>query len=163
MFYKPRILVKRKFLCFILPGFFFLGGCIHINMFERQAAIPAQEWKYDFTPQFNFEIKDTTSRFLIYVTIRHTDLYQFNNLWLKVGSRAPGDSMRYQNINLQLATKDSWEGTGMDDIYEVRKLISPGPVSFRKAGDYVFTISQIMRENPLKFILNAGIRIEKVE
>lgn len=155
--------MKKKYLFFISLIVFSVAGCIHINMFERQAAIPAQRWKYDYSPRFKFEIRDTTSRFLIYVTIRHTDLYQFNNIWLRIGSQVPGDSMKYQNINLQLASKDSWDGTGVDDIYEVRKLISPGLVSFRKAGDYIFTISQIMRENPLKYILNAGIRIEKVD
>ncbi len=132
-------------------------------MYERQAAIPSQEWAYDFAPEFKFDIRDTTSRFLIYVTIRHTDQYQFNNIWLRVGSQAPGDSMKFQNLNLQLAGQDSWEGKGMDDIFEVRKLISGGPVSFRKPGEYVFSISQIMRESPLKYIMNAGIRLEKID
>lgn len=155
--------MRHRQLYLLLLATILLGGCIQINLFEKQAAIPSQSWAYDFSPAFNFEIKDTTSRFLIYVTIRHTDLYQFNNIWLRIGSKAPGDSARYQNINLQLATSNAWDGTGMDDIYEVRKLISPGPVSFRKAGDYTFTISQIMRENPLKYIMNVGIRLEKVD
>lgn len=154
--------MRQRQLYLLLLATILLGGCIQINLFEKQAAIPSQSWAYDFSPSFNFEIKDTTSRFLIYVTLRHTDLYQFNNIWLRIGSKAPGDSTRYQNINLQLATSNAWDGTGMDDIYEVRKLISPGPVSFRKAGDYTFTISQIMRENPLKYIMNVGIRLEKV-
>lgn len=140
-----------------------LNGCININMYERQATIPSQEWSYDFSPEFKFDIRDTTSRFLIYVSIRHTDQYQFNNIWLRVGSKAPGDTLKFQNLNLELASQDSWDGRGMDDIYEVRKLISNGPVSFRKPGEYVFSISQIMRENPLKYILNAGIRLEKVD
>jgi len=50
----------------------------------------------------------------------------------------------------------------MDDIFEVRKNITPGPVPFKKAGNYTFIIAQIMRENPLKHILNVGIRVEKV-
>ncbi len=50
----------------------------------------------------------------------------------------------------------------MDDIFEVRKNITPGPVPFKKAGIYTFTIGQIMRENPLLHILNVGIRVEKV-
>lgn len=142
---------------------FLTSGCIGIDLYEKQVAIPSQKWSYDFTPEFNFEIKDTTSRFLIYITIRHTERYQFNNIWLKVGSKAPGDSIRVQNINLKLASSGGWDGSGMGDIYEVRKLISPGPVSFRKAGDYTFTISQIMREDPLKYIMNVGLRLEKVD
>jgi len=32
---------------------------------------------------------------------------------------------------------------------------------FKKPGNYTFAIEQIMREDPLKNILNAGLRIEK--
>jgi hypothetical protein len=35
-------------------------------------------------------------------------------------------------------------------------------ISLRKKGDYTFTLEQIMREDPLKNVLNAGLRIEKV-
>lgn len=155
--------MKTKYFLFLLFLSLVAGGCIQINMYEKQVPIPAQKWHYDYVPEFQFEIRDTTSKFLIYVTIRHTDLYQFNNLWLRIGSQAPGDTMKYQKINLQLAEGGAWDGTGVDDIYEVRKLISAGPVSFRKAGTYTFRIAQIMRENPLRYILNVGIRIEQVD
>jgi gliding motility-associated lipoprotein GldH len=99
----------------------------------------------------------------VYVIIRHTDRYEYNNIWLRIGLKTPSDSFNYQNVNLTLATDaKGWEGTGMDDIYEVRKNISFAPLSFKKPGDYTFSIAQIMRENPLKNILNVGLRIEPV-
>ena len=49
----------------------------------------------------------------------------------------------------------------MDDIYELRKNITPGPVSFKRPGNYIFAIAQIMRENPLLHIMDVGIRVEK--
>lgn len=153
---------KKTTLALLFIAFVFTG-CIHINLYEKQVPIPAQEWRYDFSPEFNFEIKDTVSTFLLYVVIRHTDMYQFNNLWLRIGTQPPGDTMSFQNLNLQLASGNRWEGLGVNDIYEVRKLISPGPIPFRKAGEYTFNVSQIMRENPLKYILDVGIRLEKVE
>jgi len=80
-----------------------------------------------------------------------------------VGSRAPGDTMRFQNIDITLGSDaKGWEGRGMDDIYEFRKNITPGPVPFKKPGTYTFTISHIMRENPLRHILSIGLRVEKV-
>jgi hypothetical protein len=47
----------------------------------------------------------------------------------------------------------------MDDIYEHR--IPLAPEQNLKAGTYTFTIEQIMREDPLKNVLNAGLRLEK--
>lgn len=160
-FYKKNSL--KKFILISLLSFYFTS-CIHINLFEKQASIPSQEWYYTNVPEFTFHIDDTTSLYNIYIVLRHTDLYNYSNIWLRVGSSSPADSMHYQNINLVLGNDTKgWLGTGTDDIFEVRKNIAAGPVSFKTAGDYTFSIAQIMRENPLKYILNVGIRVEKVK
>ena len=138
-------------------------SCAKIGLFEKTTHIPSQSWSYDFKPSFTFTITDTSSSYNVYIVVRHTDAYNYNNLWLTVGSKGPGDTVRSQNINIELGNDmKGWEGTGMDDIFEVRKNITPGPVPFKKAGEYTFTVSQIMRENPLLHILNVGIRVEKV-
>ena len=135
-----------------------------IDLFEKQAQIPSQQWFYNNIPGFTFHIEDTGALYNVYIVLRHTDQYNYNNIWLRVGSKVPGDSMYFQNINLILANDaKGWEGSGMDDIFEVRKNISPGPLSFKKPGDYTFSIGQIMRENPLKHILSVGVRVEKVK
>jgi len=48
----------------------------------------------------------------------------------------------------------------MDDIVEHRVLLTKYPVKL-KSGQYSFSIQQIMREEPLQNMLNAGIRVEK--
>jgi gliding motility-associated lipoprotein GldH len=154
--------VKR--LLFISFFSLFIISCGKIDLFEKQAQIPSQQWFYNNVPEFTFHVDDTSSLYNVYIVLRHTDLYNYNNIWLRVGSKAPRDSMHFQNVNLILASDSKgWEGRGTDDIFEVRKAISPGPVSFKTAGDYTFSIAQIMRENPLRYILNVGIRIEKVD
>lgn len=140
------------------------ASCAKIDLYEKQVKIPSQQWSDNYVPSFTFTITDTNSLYNLFIVLRHTDSYNYNNIWVRLGSKVPGDSLQYQNINLQLATDASgWEGIGTDDIFEVRKNITPGPVAFKKPGDYTFTISQIMRENPLKNILNVGLRIEKVK
>jgi hypothetical protein len=47
----------------------------------------------------------------------------------------------------------------MDDIYEHR--IQLGAPQTLKAGTYIFTVEQIMREDPLEHVLDVGLRIEK--
>ncbi|MEO6837054.1 MAG: hypothetical protein ABI185_01615, partial [Ginsengibacter sp.] len=114
-----------KKLFFILSISTVLTSCIKVNLFEKQAAIPSQQWYYTYVPEFTFHIDDTSSLYNVYIVLRHTDLYNYNNVWLRVGSNSPSDSMHYQNINLVLANDSKgWDGTGMDDIFEVRKNIS---------------------------------------
>ena len=140
------------------------ASCIKIDQFEKIVQMPSREWFYNNTPAFTFHITDTNFLYNLYIVLRHTDAYNYNNIWLRLGTQFPGDSMQFQNINLALASDaKGWEGTGMDDIFEVRKNISRGPISFKKPGDYTFSVSQIMRENPLENILNVGVRVERVK
>ena len=149
-------------LIFYLPLMFALTGCAKINVYEKDVHIPVQAWYYNFKPSFSFTISDTSAIYSVYIVLRHTDAYKYNNLWLSLGSQAPGDSMHFQNINLLLANdQKGWEGSGMDDIYELRKNITPGPVPFKRPGNYIFAIAQIMRENPLLHVMDVGIRVEK--
>ena len=152
-------------LCFfsVIGLSFCFFSCAKIGVFEKTVPIPAQAWLYNYQPSFTFNITDTTASYNIFIVLRHTDTYAYNNIWLSVGSRAPGDTLHTQNISMELGNDaKGWEGNGMDDIYEVRKNITSGPVPFKKAGSYTFTLAQVMRENPLLHILNIGIRVEKV-
>ena len=134
------------------------------GVFEKNVAIPQQQWESSFKPELNFAISDTASLYNIYIVLRHTEAYNFNNIWIKAAVQQPGDpAVKSQQYDLTLATNEKgWLGSAMDDIYENRVLIQP-ETKFRKAGDYHFTLEQVMREDPLKHILNVGIRVEKVK
>lgn len=143
---------------------FLLNACARLDVYEKNVSIPKYEWQYNFQPSFDFAITDTSSAYMIYIVVRHTDAYRYNNIWLNIGTKNPGDSIRNQRFELQLASDaKGWEGVGMDDIWEVRKPITKGAVKFNKAGTYSFTLSQIMRENPLPNVMSTGVRVEKVK
>ncbi|HRO44943.1 gliding motility lipoprotein GldH [Agriterribacter sp.] len=140
------------------------SSCRTIDVFEKNSSIPAQEWDRAFQPVIVFNITDTAALYNIYVTLRHTHAYNYNNIWLSVNYQLPGDTVKQQRVDIPLADNSKgWLGTGMDDIYEVRRLITPQPYRFKNSGTCTFTLEQIMRENPLKHVMNAGIRVEKVE
>lgn len=80
---------------------------------------------------------------------------------MDITTQSPGDSVQTQQVNIVLAdNKKGWLGTGMDDIFDHRARITRFPVKLKK-GDYTFTLQQNMREEPLQYMLNAGIRVEK--
>jgi gliding motility-associated lipoprotein GldH len=140
-----------------------LASCTKTEVFEKNVAIPKHEWRYDRQPSFDFAINDTSTMYNLFIVLRHTDAYRYNNIWLNVGTQSPGDSTRFQRFDLQLGNDATgWEGTGMGDIWELRKSITKGPFKFNKAGNYKFVISQVMRENPLPGIMSVGVRVEKV-
>ncbi|MEO5683383.1 MAG: gliding motility lipoprotein GldH [Chitinophagaceae bacterium] len=141
----------------------YLAACNSpIGVFEKDIAFKKQEWQGINKPSFNFTIADTAAAYNIYLVLRHTDAYGFNNIWMKVTRKGP-DTTYTQQVDLRLATNgQGWLGTGMDDIWEHRIPITQGAARFRRSGAYEFTLEQVMRQDPLLHVLNAGIRIEKV-
>lgn len=141
----------------------FLTACGTLDVYEKSVFFPSHEWSNANQPSFSFSVEDTSARYMISVIIRHEDAYHFNNIWLNIGTKAPGDSVKNQLLNIQLAdNKKGWLGSGMDDVYDHRIRITRYPVALKK-GTYTFTLQQQMREDPLQYVLNAGIRVEKVK
>lgn len=152
--------VKTKYYS-ILFAILVCCSCETINVFEKNVSIPNHEWSNTFKPEIEFEITDSTALYNIYVVIRHTDAYRYNNIWLNVHTQMPGDTTLKQRLDLRLATDDKgWLGSGMDDIFEHRILITKSPQQLRN-GLYKFRLEQIMREEPLQYVMNVGIRVEK--
>lgn len=142
----------------------FAASCGKIDVFEKNVSIPHHEWSSSFKPEITFDISDTASLYNIYVVLRHSDAYAYNNLWLNVYTQTPGDSLRQQRLDLKLATDDKgWLGSGMDDIFEHRILITSAPQQLSKPGKYTFRLENIMREEPLQHVMNVGIRVERVK
>ncbi len=140
-----------------------LASCAQLDVFEKNTAIPNYEWRNDFMANGSFAIKDSASSFNIYLVLRHTDAYQYNNIWLNIGMQTPSDSMTYQKVNIPLGNDaNGWAGTGMNDIWELRVKLNGEARHFKKTGTYYFSIGQIMRDNPLPHIMSAGLRIEKI-
>ena len=141
-----------------------LASCNTLDVYEKNTSIPGYQWNYNFQPGFDFTITDTASAYNISIVLRHTDAYKKNNIWLNIGTKMPGDTaIKYQRVDLELGSDaKGWEGTGMDDIWEVRKALTARPLKFfKKPGLYHFTVAQIMRENPLPEVMSVGLRVEK--
>ncbi len=136
-----------------------MASCTQTNVFENNTTIPSQAWQSNFTAGGSFTITDTASPYNVYIVLRHTDAYKYNNIWLNVGIQPPGDSMRYNKMTVELATDAAgWMGTGMNDIWEMRQLVY---LPLKKTGIYKYSIGQIMRDDPLPAVMSAGLRVEK--
>ncbi|HEV3251048.1 MAG TPA: gliding motility lipoprotein GldH [Puia sp.] len=155
----------KKISLFLLTGCLILAACNpSLDVFEKNVSLPLQQWQAEFKPQLSFSITDTIALYNIFVVIRHTDAYRYNNMWIRATVEQPGDSaLRTQQYDITLASNDKgWFGSAMDDIYEHRALIQP-QTKFKRQGEYHFTLEQTMREDPLQHVLNVGIRVEKVK
>lgn len=157
-----KLAYVKYFFRFIYLGII-LSGCSTLDVYEKTMSFPDHEWKNSSQPSFTFTITDTVAAYHIFVILRHEDAYRYNNIWINITTKAPLDTFKTQQVNIILADNTrGWLGTGMDDVFDHRARITRLPVKLRK-GEYTFTLQQHMREEPLQFVLNAGIRVEKVQ
>ena len=138
----------------------FFTACNTIDVYEKTAAIPHHEWSSNNRLSFTFTATDSLAYYNIYLVLRHTESYHFNNIWIDFTSSVPEKKSQTQRLNLLLANANGWLGSSMDDIIEQRVLLFSHPTRLAK-GTYTFSLQQVMREDPLQNILNAGIRVEK--
>lgn len=140
-----------------------LTGCATNDVFEKDVKIKDQQWNAADRQSVQFDIEDTTALYNVFITLRHTDAYKYNNIWMNVYTKAPGDAKATrQQLDLTLGNNDKgWLGSGMDDIFYHRIRITRDPVHFNKKGTYDFALEQIMRDDPLEHVMNVGLRVEK--
>lgn len=163
-FAKPTLclLLAKNYSLLAICCFLLATGCKQVELYERLENIPKAEWKGDFKPSFTFNITDTVSLYHVYITVRHTNSYAYNNIWLQSTLQLPGDSLITQPLDLQLAGTDGWLGTGMDDIFEHSIKVTATPKQFKRSGPVTFTLKQTMRQDPLPGIMQIGVKVEKV-
>ena len=132
-----------------------------MGIFEKTHPFANHSWAAADTLHFTFDITDTAAFYNVFVVLRHTDAYRYNNMYINVTSTSPGDTAVTVQHNFMLANASGWLGSSMDDVIEQRVAINNAPVKLRK-GNYVVILQQIMRDDPLPDMLNAGVRVEKV-
>lgn len=151
-----------KQLCLFI-SMFVLFSCSETGLYEKVVFMPKNQWSSSSKPVFHFEVKDTSSNYLVYFLFRHADAYEYNNVWIKLNSSLPGDSAaRTERFDVPLAVNNRWLGSGMDDIFDHRVLLYREPVKFIKPGSYAVMVEHDMRIESLDHVFNVGLRLEKV-
>ncbi len=136
-----------------------VASCNSIEVFEKTKAFPKHEWTGKDSVAVSFDITDTVSRYNVFFVLRHEDAYRKKNIWLDITVHAPDSSYQLKR-EFNLADNNHWLGTAMDDIIEHRLNLNTQPIPLKK-GKYGFVLRQAMREDPLDYVLNAGMRVEK--
>lgn len=156
-------MLKRSTFIVLFSITVFLFACKYkVGFYEKAVVVPEKAWSSSFRPSFTIDVSDTSCTYNIYVIVRHTDAYHYNNLWINFTSIAPGSVAETQKLNLKLGDNSKWLGSSMDDVIEHRILVNRNPVKL-SPGKYIFMLQNIMREDPLDEVMNVGVRVSKVE
>ena len=110
---------------------------------------------------FDVPVSDTVNKYNIFITVRNTSNYSFNNLYLFIDINSPMKITERDTMECILADADGkWLGNGLGDLWD-NKILFKRNVKFQKTGIYEFILNQAMRVDSLPMITDAGLSIEK--
>ncbi len=125
-------------------------------------------WGQDKTVEFKIPQLDSLKKYNLFLNIRNSNEYKFNNIFLIVSMNFPHGKTVTDTLEYRMANPDgSWMGQGIGNVKE-NKLWYKENVSFFEDGIYSITIGQAMRNNgavegvtKLEGITDVGFSIEE--
>jgi gliding motility-associated lipoprotein GldH len=150
-------------LFFSVCSLLILFSCDPSRVYEKNIKIPDGIWDKDHKVSFEVFIDDTASAHNLYVNVRNTSLYPFSNLYLFIETTAPSGHAIRDTFEVILADdRGKWLGSGLGDIWDLQQIYKRN-VRFAQRGYYSFQYQQAMRMDKLPFVLDTGLRIERVK
>ena len=164
----PAALLRSSLAAFVL--LFLFSSCDKKRIFDEYAALDGK-WHKDSIVSFEFEQKDTISKYNLFINVRNNNSYPYNNLFLIVQMQQPGTRLtKVDTLEYQMANPDgSLMGEGFTDVKE-NKLWYKERVGFPKPGKYTVSIQHAMRKGGevpgievLDGVTDVGLRIESID
>ncbi len=145
----------------LLSVLLFFCACSRNTVFSEYKHISHNSWSADSIVCFNFAIADTLSAYDIILSIRHTEQYPYQNMWLFVSDNSTTYGTAADTIEFYLADdRGRWLGNGYGDLHEMPVLYRQH-TTFHTADTICIALQQAMRETSLKGISDVGLKIVK--
>lgn len=144
-----------------------LFSCDSNAVFDTYKTVP-DAWNKDDVISFNIKAPDSINPYNLFVNLRNTNAYKFNNLYLIVEMNFPNGKAVKDTLEYRMAAPDgTLLGTGLSSVKENKLWYKEGVV-FNEDGEYTVNIQHAMRRNgevngvtDLEGVTDIGFRIEK--
>ena len=157
-------------------SFFLIGlallvmSCDSGQVFDKYHKVPNRLWNKDKVIDFNITPPDSLNPYNLFINIRNTNNYKYNNLFLVVQMRFPHGKSITDTLEYKMAEPSGkLLGTGLTAVKE-NKLWYKEHVIFKEQGLYKLSVQHAMRKNgaikgleALEGVTDVGFRIEKVK
>jgi gliding motility-associated lipoprotein GldH len=142
----------------------FLYSCQDtITVVDTNIELKNRNWSYAEKIKVPVKIESADIPYNIYFNLRLTDEYKYSNIFILIHFIDPSGKKITERKEFTLALADGeWLGSGSGNklFYQLK---FKSNFKFPKSGTYVFELEQNMRDNPLNYISDAGIRVEKAQ
>ena len=139
-----------------------LGSCQDQSVIaDSNVELDKHNGSYSERVKIPLNIDSADIPYNLYLNLRHTSDYKYSNIFLLIHITGPNGKKSTERKEFRLALPDGqWLGDGSGNLYSYQILFSED-YKFPMKGKYVIELEQNMRDNPLEYITDAGIRVEK--
>jgi len=154
------MLIKNKWLPFMLLPLLALFTSCQDYLYEEEQAIPEAIWTYADALQFTLPISDTTVVYNLYLEIKHKQDYEFENVYSLLKVKMPDGELNERQVSLELASpKGKWEGECQGEFCQRRLIFMPN-IKFNQLGNYKIEFQQYSRQDSLPGIASLKLLLE---
>ncbi len=160
---KSKLNISILFMVAI--AFFVFGSCNKNRIYHEVYTFKDYKWLKNtpiiFEPEINKEFVKKPLK--AYLTIRYIQGFPYKFLHLKVLLTDPNGKIQYQDISIPIISDDlKYYGEGAGDYWDLDYVVDDALI-LELEGKYKIEIKSAMDENPVNFLGEIGITIEKKE
>ncbi len=131
------------------------------TLVDDNFVLPGRNWSYVEKVQIPVNIENADIRYNLYFNLRHTSDYKYSNIFILIHFISPEGKRTTERREFKLALPDGqWLGSGSGNLYSYQIPFKRN-YKFPVEGKYMIELEQNMRDNPLEYVTDAGIRIER--
>lgn len=153
--------------CYVFLSILFIVSCTSNDRFSKNRSMPGY-WDKGEVVEFTIPPMDTLKKYDLFINIRNTNDYRYNNLFLIVSLEFPYGKTITDTLEYRMANPDgTWIGKGLGSIKDNKLWYKEG-VSFFENGEYKISIRHAIRNNgevdgvtQLEGIMDVGLSIEE--
>lgn len=142
-----------------------VSSCDDSRLFESNRDLDSKIWMADSVIDFSFEIVDISKEYNLYINLRNTASYPYENIYMTYYLKDTADNL----LSTALVDFDLFDsktgqpyGDGLGDVFDHQFELLKN-YKFDRPGPYIFELKQYMRMDSLPEILSAGVRVESAE
>lgn len=140
-----------------------LEGCGSEVVSSAHRDLDERAWSMTDTVRLALQVEDTTQVYDLALSLRHTELYAYQNLWFYMQAADSLSPVQADTILACLADdRGQWLGT-RTGRYFTGYVIAERELLFPAAGTYTFCIVHGMRDSIITGIADIGLELRKAE
>lgn len=138
-----------------------LAGCGDSYVVRKTHTFSNEQWTYDDSLRYEFEIMDTLALYDLIMNVKHSTSYSFQNLYTRIHTQFPDGTRLNKPVSLELADKTgTWQGD-CNSKYCTVEIPIQQTAYFNQPGKYAIVIEQFMRDSIINGVKDITFEITK--